>query len=143
MRKLKKLIRQPGVFFRDYLNKRYPVRNAEQRTTESDEPAIIDNSLYLAGLENSINLPPIKVDVVFTWVNNQDPKWQQRRCQYSPTAEQNALHNNDEARFSNHNEFTIHFTACVPSCRGSTISTSLPTTNAPIGSILPTIPTSA
>lgn len=110
MRKLKKLIRQPGVFFRDYLNKRYPVRNAEQRTTESDEPVIIDNSLYLAELEKSINLPPIKVDVVFTWVNNQDPKWQQRRRQYSPTAEQNALHNNDEARFSNHNElyYSLH-----------------------------------
>lgn len=87
MRKLKKLIRQPGVFFRDYLNKRYPVRNAEQRTTESDEPVIIDNSLYLAEIENSIDLPPIKVDVVFTWVNNQDPKWQQHRRQYSPTAE--------------------------------------------------------
>lgn len=110
MRKLKKLIRQPGVFFRDYLNKRYPVRNAEQRTTESDEPVIIDNTLYLAELENSINLPPIKVDVVFTWVNNQDPKWQQRRRQHSPTAEQNALHNNDEARFSNHNElyYSLH-----------------------------------
>ena len=103
MRKLKKLIRQPGVFFRDYLNKRYPVCNAEQRTTESDEPVIIDNTLYLAELENSINLHPIKVDVVFTWVNNQDSKWQQRRRQHSPTAEQNALHNNDEARFSNHN----------------------------------------
>jgi len=110
MRKLKKLIRQPGVFFRDYLNKRYPVRNAEQRTTESDEPVIIDNTLYLAELENSINLPPIKVDVVFTWVNNQDPQWQQRRRQHSPTAEQNALHNNDEARFSNHNElyYSLH-----------------------------------
>ena len=110
MRKLKKLIRQPGVFFRDYLNKRYPVRNAEQRTTESDEPVIIDNSLYLAEIENSIDLPPIKVDVVFTWVNNQDPKWQKRRRQHSPTAEQNALHNNDEARFSNHNElyYSLH-----------------------------------
>lgn len=61
MRKLKKLIRQPGVFFRDYLNKRYPVRNAEQRTTESDEPVIIDNTLYLAELEIVSTFPLLKL----------------------------------------------------------------------------------
>lgn len=110
MRKLKKLIRQPGVFFRDYLNKRYPVCNAEQRTTESDEPVIIDNTLYLAELENSINLPPIKVDAVFTWVDNQDPQWQQRRHNASHSVEKSALYNNDEARFTNHNElyYSLH-----------------------------------
>ena len=45
MRKLKKLIRQPGVFFRDYLNKRYSIRNAEQRATEYDKLIVIENSL--------------------------------------------------------------------------------------------------
>lgn len=110
MKRLKKLLREPGIFFRDYLNKKYPVRNAEQRISEEDEHTIIENSLYLAGLEQEINLAPFKVDVVFTWVNNQDPEWQQRRSRYSTTAAQNAPHNNDEARFANHNElyYSLH-----------------------------------
>lgn len=110
MKRLKKLTREPGVFFRDYLNKRYPVHNVEQRTKEADEPIIIENSLHLAELEKHINLEPIQVDVVFTWVNNSDPEWQLRRAQYSNAAPSNALYNNDEARFSNHNElyYSLH-----------------------------------
>lgn len=110
MKRLKKLTREPGIFFRDYFNKKYPVCNVEQRVYEKEEPIIIENSLHLAKLENNINLAPFKVDVVFTWVNNQDPQWQQRHRQYSNVAEQSALYTNDEARFSNHNElfYSLH-----------------------------------
>lgn len=108
--KLKKLCREPGVFLRDYFNKRYPVYNAEQRITEKDELAIIENSLYLADLESTIQLEPFNIDVVFTWVNSQDLKWQQRRRQFAEITEQTALYGNDEARFSNHNElyYSLH-----------------------------------
>lgn len=108
--KLKKLCREPGVFLRDYFNKRYPVYNAEQRITEKDELAIIENSLYLADLESTIQLEPFNIDVVFTWVNSQDLKWQRRRRQFAEITEQTALYGNDEARFSNHNElyYSLH-----------------------------------
>lgn len=102
--KLRKLFREPGIFLRDYFNKKYPVYNAEQRVTEEDELAIIENSLHLAELESSIQLESFNVDVVFTWVNNQDLKWQLRRNQFAEITEQTALYGNDEARFSNHNE---------------------------------------
>lgn len=110
MKRLKKFIREPAIFFRDYFNKRYPIYNSEQHIQETEEFTIIKNSLHLEKLESTINLSPIKVDVVFTWVDNQDAKWQQHRHQYSTTAEQSALYNNDEARFSNHNElyYSLH-----------------------------------
>lgn len=109
-RKIKKLTHKPGIFFRDYFNKRYPLRNSEQLTTEMEEPVIIANSLHLAAIENSIQLTPFKVDVVFTWVDNQDAEWQQRRSQYSHAVTKNTLHSNDEARFTNHNElyYSLH-----------------------------------
>ena len=34
MKKAKKLIKNPGIFFRDYLNKKYPVMNTEQNFEE-------------------------------------------------------------------------------------------------------------
>lgn len=110
MKRFKKLTRNPGIFFRDYFNKKYPIRNIEQRIYEIEEPAIIENSLHLAAVESSINLKPFKVDVVFTWVNHEDAEWQQRRRQHSHTATADTLYNNDEARFTNHNElyYSLH-----------------------------------
>lgn len=110
MKRLKKLTREPGVFFRDYFNKKYPIRNVEQRIHEPEEPVIIQNSLYLAEQENNINPASFKVDVVFTWVNHEDSDWQKRRQLYAHTAPARTLYNNDEARFANHNElyYSLH-----------------------------------
>ncbi len=69
---------------------------------------------------------------------------QQRRRQHSPTAEQNALHNNDEARFSNQQR-TLLFTsqrAYLPAV-GQPYLHHYRQPTPPTGSILPTIPTSA
>nr|Q9RGR0.1 RecName: Full=Capsular polysaccharide phosphotransferase LcbA; AltName: Full=Stealth protein LcbA [Neisseria meningitidis]AAF21950.1 LcbA [Neisseria meningitidis]AEQ62071.1 LcbA [Neisseria meningitidis]CCP19790.1 capsule phosphotransferase [Neisseria meningitidis] len=110
MKRLKKLTREPGVFFRDYFNKKYPVRNIEQRINEIEEPAIIANSLHLAAVESAIHLSPFKIDVVFTWVDNSDTQWQQRHQQYCHAASPNNLYSNDETRFANHNElyYSLH-----------------------------------
>lgn len=110
MKKLKKLFKNPGYFFRDYFIKRYPYINNEQNIIEAEEPIIIENGLHLAKLENRINLPPIKVDVVFTWVDNKDTQWQLRRHKYNHIAKQDVLYNNDDARFTNHNElyYSLH-----------------------------------
>lgn len=100
MRKLKKLIHSPGVFFRDFLNKRYPIINCEQVYTEQEESIILKSSELDKRLEprNSID-----VDVVFTWVDGSDQKWQEKRKKFSGN-HQKALYADDDARFENHDE---------------------------------------
>ncbi|QMT31901.1 Stealth CR1 domain-containing protein [Alysiella filiformis] len=110
MKKIKKFIRQPEIFFRDYLNKKHPIRNIEQAIDESEEHIILQNSQHLESQESRLKLAPFAVDVVFTWVNNHDMAWQQRRQQRSQQATHSALYSNDEARFANHNElyYSLH-----------------------------------
>jgi capsular polysaccharide phosphotransferase lcbA len=103
MKKIQKFFKHPGLFFRDYFNKKYPVINNEQNVYEDDEYTLIKNSLRLSVLDATIK-KDANIDVVFTWVNNQDPAWQKK---YSVVAESfpcTALYSNDEARFTNHNE---------------------------------------
>ena len=106
MKKAKKLIKNPGIFFRDYLNKKYPVMNTEQNFAEVHESLLIENDLKLLKIESCIKKAPPEIDVVFTWVDNQDSNWQKK---YNTTiGEQEikkcALYSNDTARFTNHNE---------------------------------------
>ena len=105
MRKLKKLIAHPSIFFRDYLNKKYPVKNTEQPYTEAEEPIVIQSDERF----NSIvarNVPGgMDIDVVFTWVDGNDAEWQAKFNRYAPAhAAKSALYATDPARFSNHNE---------------------------------------
>lgn len=99
MKRLKKLLHEPGIFFRDYLNKNIPSTMSSSVFRKKTNTPSLKTACILAGLEQKINLAPFKVDIIFTWVNNQDPEWQQRRSQYSTTAAQNAPHNNDKAHF--------------------------------------------
>lgn len=108
MKKIKKLIKHPGIFFRDYFNKKYPVVNNEQLLIEHHEPLLIENDLKLISLEAGIAKASRTVDVVFTWVDNQDPAWQAKhRSAGSPP---HGLYSNDSARFTNHNElyYSVH-----------------------------------
>lgn len=105
MRKFKKLITHPSIFFRDYLNKKYPVKNTEQPYTEAEEPIIIQSAERL----NSIvarNIPGnFEIDVVFTWVDGADAKWRAKFNKYAPEySAKSALFADDPARFTNHNE---------------------------------------
>lgn len=111
-RKIRKFIKSPGLFFRDYFNKKYPVINTEQRLNEEDEYAIIKNQTNLQVLESSVKFSrEVPVDAVFTWVNDQDPAWQAKFAHFSKRSTQDvALFGKDKARFSNHNElfYSLH-----------------------------------
>lgn len=100
-RKLKKLIQSPGVFFKDYFNKKYPEIYNEIQCPKSDESILIKHDLEL---ENQIvnNFP---IDVVFTWVDNSDIKWQRKYDFFkNKNIDSQGQYATDLARFSNHNE---------------------------------------
>lgn len=101
-RKLKKLKNNPGVFFRDYFNKRYPVTNTELGVDEVIETAFVEYSNI-----NTVAMPDDRViDVVFTWVDNTDEAWQKKYKKYKleGIAAQLGQYATDSARFDNHNE---------------------------------------
>lgn len=100
-KKIKKLVINPGVFFRDYLNKRYPEIYNEIKCPKDEESILIKHDLLLES-KVKINDP---VDVVFTWVNDEDIHWQKKYNRYkSESLSENGQYAIDSARFSNHNE---------------------------------------
>ncbi|BBH15167.1 MULTISPECIES: stealth family protein [Chromobacterium] len=102
MRKLKKLLRHPGIFFRDYLNKQYPIIRNEIACPQDEEAILLKHDLALESLLDNT----LEIDVVFTWVNGDDPQWQARRTKTlaSHSPEHLGLYANDPARFNNHDE---------------------------------------
>lgn len=102
--KLFKLIRSPGLFFRDYFVKKYPVINSEQKFTEEDELAVNIVKKRIHEIEGKIpNFLNFDVDIVYTWVNDQDLSWVEKRQKYS-IGDENLDDSADVARFENHNE---------------------------------------
>ena len=100
-RKLKKLINNPPIFFRDYFNKHYPLTHTELGVDEATESAFIE----YAGV-NNVQGSELPVDVVFTWVDNTDPKWQQNYQYHKSKVDLSLVGQfaTDLARFDNHNE---------------------------------------
>lgn len=99
-RKLKKLRNNPGIFFRDYFNKRYPTTNTELGVDESVETAFVEYSNI-----NTVEMPDnMSIDVVFTWVDNTDDEWQRKYEQYKSNSTNLGQYATDSARFDNHNE---------------------------------------
>lgn len=101
-RKLKKLSHNPGIFFRDYFNKRYPVINTELGIDEAVETAFVEYSNI-----NTVAMPDDRnIDVVFTWVDNTDKAWQKKHKKHKVEgdAAQLGQYATDIARFDNHNE---------------------------------------
>ena len=101
-RKLKKLRNNPGVFFRDYFNKRYPVVNTELGVDEAVETAFVEYSNI-----NTVDMPDdMVIDVVFTWVDNTDEVWQKKYQRHKSEGSTVKLgqYATDSARFDNHNE---------------------------------------
>lgn len=105
IKKTKKLFRQPSIFFRDYLNKKYPATHIEQPYLEDEEIFAIKLDNKLASLTHNV-LPDFPIDVIFTWVDGNDAKWQQKYQQAMQTqqSEKIGLYANDMARFTSHNE---------------------------------------
>ena len=104
MKKFKKLVTKPHIFFRDALNNKYPVLNNEQGISELDENAVIDHQEKLEKLENSLMNTSIPIDVVFTWVNDKHQTAQQKKQLYEKITNNSALYAKDNARFEEHNE---------------------------------------
>lgn len=103
-RKLKKLFRRPLIFFRDWLLKRYPIYNIEQPIAEHEEFLLISSDEKLKALSEN-TLPPFPIDVVFTWVDSSDSKWQENyRLNVNNQSDNIGLHATDQARFMNHDE---------------------------------------
>ncbi|MDU6924746.1 stealth family protein [Franconibacter helveticus] len=101
MKRIYKLLRNPPLFFRDYFNKRYPVIRNELKCPEEEEYILIKNDLILESLMDN----HFKIDVVFTWVDNQDPDWQLKFESFkSTTTFSEGEYAKDSARFTNHNE---------------------------------------
>lgn len=104
-RKLRKLFNNPGVFFRDFLIKKYPLLNLENNISEIDENKIIQAIKYLDNLEENIDINN-NVDVVYTWVDKDDISWKRKfdKNNTSLNIKKSGIFANDEARFSNNNE---------------------------------------
>src|SRR5690606_15699624 len=104
-RKLKKFIKSPGIFFRDYLNKRYPVKNCEQGFIDFEENNVYLVENYINKLDQTLNYTSnFDVDVVFTWVNDQDPHWKNKKREALKEYCEFTEFSNNDARFENHNE---------------------------------------
>ncbi|MFC0820945.1 stealth family protein [Moraxella marmotae] len=104
IRKTKKLIKTPGLFFRDYFNQRYPLMHTELRMSEDKEVAILlgEQSSRVFSRNDS------PVDVVYTWVDNSDPAWQDKyqfhKAMYESQGIDLGSFATDNARFENHHE---------------------------------------
>lgn len=101
IKRMTKLIHSPGIFFRDYFNKKYPVIRNEILCPEVEESILIRHDLQL---ENILHAD-FPIDVVFTWVNDKDPKWQEKYKRFKMVnIDSHGQYATDTARFSNHNE---------------------------------------
>lgn len=100
LRKTRKFIKNPGVFFRDFLNKKYPVITNELMCHKDDESILLYHDLMM---ESKLVFDK-PIDIVYTWVNDKDPEWI-KKCEYYKNRSGNyGKYALDVARFSNHNE---------------------------------------
>ena len=100
MRKLKKFMRSPGVFLRDYLNKRHPRILNEVDCKEEGERTLIEHNL-----DPDKGLPArFPIDVVYTWVDGADPEWRKRYESCKTGSTSTIPGGRDEARFRSHDE---------------------------------------
>lgn len=112
LKKIKKLIKNPGMFFRDYLNKKYPIINNEVTIPENDEYTLIRHDELLQKQDAQTAVSDTPIDAVFTWVNNHDPVWQEKFQTASQESRpyKQGRYAGDPARFANHNElyYSVH-----------------------------------
>lgn len=103
MSKLYKFIRKPEVFLRDYLIKRNPLYLGSYNYNKYDIVVSKVND-EKSSFYNNVDYP---IDIVYTWVNDNDQDWQLKKNKYkelffqSDTVFEEGCINN---RFTNHNE---------------------------------------
>lgn len=103
MSKLSKLLSNPGLFFRDYFINRYPLSLDEQGHDVFNEGILVASDFKIYNID--VNQNTDDVDVVITWVNNEDQNWQKKLNYYKndKIKDINPL-SIDNARFENHGE---------------------------------------
>lgn len=103
MSKLSKFLSNPGIFFRDYLIKKYPLSFDEQSHNVINDHVLIMNDLRLYDICE--NQPSERIDAVITWVNNNDSDWIEKLNYYKYKNEKDVNYFSiDNARFENHGE---------------------------------------
>lgn len=104
MSRIKKAILTPHLFLRDLLIKRYPVKYSELKCSIDELVGIKIALSEIEAIDERVS-NTAQIDVVFTWVDSSDLKWQEKFRKYvqaesslrSPAA-------TDQARFENHDE---------------------------------------
>lgn len=107
MSKLRKALFNPGIFFRDFLVKKYPVVFNEIGADIYTEKGL----QFLEEGRNSLLENQLHIDVVFTWVNDNDKLWKSKKDLYLEDFKKNNINlisdATDDARFQNNNEIII------------------------------------
>lgn len=111
--KVRKLVRDPGVFFRDYLLKRHPlsIKADINRPRKHDARSSTERPSKAAKVETLLEGfidPSFAVDVVYTWVNLDDADFRSEKQKYvtwNGNCKPEAVHDarfksRDELRFS-------------------------------------------
>ncbi len=104
MSKISKLLLNPGCFLRDYFLKRYPPEWGGYKVTLDDKLCAerFDSKLLITNEVSG------DIDAVYTWVDDKDEKWRQKKDHFLKLSLQN--HDTlfpesiNDRRFKNHNE---------------------------------------
>ncbi len=96
------------------MNNKYPIINNEQGIKELDERAVLSHQENLKKLESSLMNTPIPIDVAFTWVNDKDEKWQEKKKHYSKLANNYAFYAKDNVTdLEEHNKLFLLCQKCT------------------------------
>lgn len=99
-KKIKKFMKCPDIFFRDYFLKKKPIIRNEIRCSEEEENILLRHDLEL----EKVIPTDFPIDVVYTWVNNKDPDWKKKMEDHKYNDKMYAAYATDDARFTNHDE---------------------------------------
>lgn len=101
LNKIKKLLKNPGIFFRDYFLSKYPNNFNESGVLKENEKAIIDSETELEKILTNKSL----IDIVYTWVDGSEKKWRDKfELTFESNKKSNENHALSESRFDNNNE---------------------------------------
>ncbi len=108
LRKLRKLLCSPSLYLRDYLLNRHPIILNEIACALEEEQILIRHQAQLRKhISNNLD-----IDVVYTWVDDGDPAWQERlrQAKSKQNNKKNGQFADDVARFANHDElkYSLH-----------------------------------
>ena len=101
-KKIRKFFRDPILFIRDAILKHRPLIFNEVNVSINNEKIIVEQLNYLESkIENFL-----PVDVVYTWVDDTDPIWREKKNNVLKDYPRDnlALYSDDHARFANNNE---------------------------------------